>query len=288
MKREKKKRKKLPQTQIKPKKSPSHLFSLHPIPMLRFLALTLILFPVASSAQDPKPAPQPKITRLDDHRVQIGKVIVDQEKRQLSFRAGVNMTAGIIEYCLATTKSNKVHETLFLTDVSPFNLNVGMKLLGIKESKELFEIIDPETWKPTGKFPEVTPEVHAASLVDIFVEWGAGDQKTRRPVNELVHHIEWPEKAQTPEPSQQVETREATLATMEAGPWLSTGSYLHEGRFKAEIGGIIFAIFTNEQAIVNFSGKDRQLGDVWIPHQKNVPKVGTVVTLILKPHPTKK
>jgi hypothetical protein len=263
----------------------------HPtfLPMSRPLSALFFLSTVFSPCQEaPKPTPgRPKIVRLDDHRIQIGKIIIDQEKRQLSFQAGVNMTEGLIEYCLATTKSDKVHETLFLTDISPFNLNIGMKLLGIKESKELFEIIDQETWTPTGKFPEVTPEVHAASLVDLIVEWGEGDKKTRRPMNELIHHIDWPEEAETPQPNQKVETQEATLSVMEPGPWLSTGSYLHEGRLKAEVGGLIFAIFTNEQAIVNFSGKDRQLGDVWIPHQKNVPKVGTVVTLIVKPHQPK-
>lgn len=256
---------------------------------IRFFSVLLML-PALSWAQD-KPAPEtpkPKIVRLDDGRVKIGKITIDQNKRELSFGAGVNMTEGLIEYCLATTKSNKVHETLFLTDISPFNLNVAMKLLGIKESKELFEIIDEETWKPTGKFPAVTPEVHAASLVDIFVEWGKGDQKKRHPVNELIHHIEWPKEVEAPEPSQKVETKEAKLTTMETGPWLSTGSYIHQGRLKADVGGIIFAIFTNEQAIVNFSGKDRQLGDVWIPHQKVVPKVGTVVTITLKPHQPKK
>jgi len=198
------------------------------------------------------------------------------------------MNKGLIEYLLATTKSDKVHETLFLTDISPFNLNLAMKLLGIKESKELFEIIDEETWTATGKFPEVTPEVHAASLVEISVEWGEGEKKKRLPVNELIHHIDWPEEAQTPQPNQEFETKDVTLSVMEAGPWLTTGSYIHEGRFKADVGGIIFGIYTNEQAIVNFPGKDRQLGDVWIPNEKIVPAEGTVVEIIVKPHTPKK
>jgi len=251
-------------------------------------ALSLLFLLAAPSPADEASSTPPKIIRVSETELKVGKITIDQAKRELRFGAGVNMTEGLIEYCLATTKSDKVHETLFLTDISPFNLNVGMKLLGIKESKELFEIIDEETWKRTGKFPEVTPEVHQASLVDILVEWGKGAGKKSLAVNELIHHIEWPEKAETPQPNQEVQTAEATLTTMEAGPWLSTGSYLHQGRFKAEVGGLIFAIFTNEQAIVNFSGKDRELGDVWIPNKKSVPKVGTVVTVIVKPHSQQK
>ena len=253
-------------------------------------ALSLFWTAIAqeTSPAKPKSPEKPKIERLNNEEVKIGKIHLHQKKRELSFKGGINMTKGLIEYFLATTKSDKVHETLILTDASPTNINIAMKLLGIKESKELFEIFDEETWKPTGKFPAVSPETHAASLVDIFVEWGKGAKKKRVPANELIHHINWPKKAPTPKPNEEFETNEATLSVMEEGPWLSTGSYMHEGRFKAEIGGIIFGIYTNEQAIVNFFGKDRLLGDVWITNEKNVPEEGTVVTVVVKPHTPKK
>lgn len=260
------------------------------IKLLITAALSLFWTAIAqeTSQAKPKSPEKPKIERLNNEEVKIGKIHLHQKKRELSFKGGINMTKGLIEYFLATTKSDKVHETLILTDASPTNINIAMKLLGIKESKELFEIFDEETWKPTGKFPAVSPETHAASLVDIFVEWGKGAKKKRVPANELIHHINWPKKAPTPKPNQEFKTNEATLSVMEEGPWLSTGSYMHEGRFKAEIGGIIFGIYTNEQAIVNFFGKDRLLGDVWIPNEKNVPKEGTVVTVVVKPHTPKK
>ncbi len=258
--------------------------------MLKKTFLLSLLFSLSGfgGEETPEPPAKPQIKQINDNEYQIGKIHIDKAKRQLSFGAGVNMTKGLIEYCLATTKSDKVHETLFLTDVTPLNINIAMKLLGIKESKELFEIIDEDTWKPTGKFPEVTPAVHAASLVEIIIEWGEGDQKKSLPVNELIHHINWPKEAETPKPNQEVKANEATLSVMEKGPWLTTGSYIHEGRFKADVGGIIFGIYSNEQAIVNFPGKDRQLGDVWIPNEKVVPAEGTVVKIIVKPHTPKK
>ncbi len=244
-----------------------------------------------SQEEESKPLtdPKPEIKQISENEYQIGKITLDKAKREASFGAGLNMTEGLLEYLLVTTQSNKVHETLFLTDISPLNLNIALKLLGIKESQELFEIMDEETWKPTGKFPKVTPEVHAASLVDIFVEWGKGEKKKRLPVNELIHHIDWPEEAETPQPNQPVETDDVSLSVMEAGPWLSTGSYIHEGRFKANVDGMIFAIYTAQQAIVNFPGKDRELGDVWIPNQNTIPPAETVVKIIIKPHtPPKK
>lgn len=251
----------------------------------------LTLLPVFAQEEEEKAAPDPKreIKKINENEFQIGKIHINKAKREASFGAGLNMTEGLIEYLLVTTQSNKVHETLFLTDISPLNLNIAMKLIGIKESKELFEIMDEENWKPTGKFPEVTPEVHSASLVDIIIEWGEGEKKKSLPVHELIHHIDWPEETETPQPNQEFETKELPLSVMEKGPWLSTGSYIHEGRFKAEVGGIILGIYTAEQAIVNFPGKDRKSGDVWIPNIKVAPPVGTVVKIIIKPHtPPKK
>ena len=71
---------------------------------------------------------------------------------------------------------------------------------------------------------------------------------------------------------------------MESGPWLSTGSYLYEGQLKAEVGGLILAIYTAEQALVNFPGKDRNQGDVWIPNIQTVPPINTVVKVVIMLH----
>jgi hypothetical protein len=257
--------------------------------MLKKALCFIILSSCLVFAEEKPIDPKPEIKKINENEYQIGKIHLDKAKREASFGAGVNMTEGLIEYLLVTTKSDKVHETLFLTDISPLHLNIALKLLGIKESKELFEIIDVETWKPTGKFPEVSPEIHAASLVDIIVEWGEGDQKKRLPVNELIHHIDWPDEAETPQPNQEFQTENIPLSVMEKGPWLSTGSYIHEGRFKADVDGMIFGIYTAEQAIVNFPGKDRDLGDVWIPNKETIPPVETIVKIIVKPHtPSKK
>lgn len=257
------------------------------------LGLTLLLSlpllaqePSETSEEENQPAEQkkPEIKKINENEYLIGKIHLDKTTREASFGAGVNMTEGLLEYLLATTQSSKVHETLFLTDISPFNLKIAMKLLGIKESQELFEIRDKETWKLTGKFPAVTPEVHAASLVDILIEWGEGAEKKRLPVHELIHHIEWPDDTETPQPNQEIETEKLPLTVMESGPWLSTGSYLYEGQLKAEVGGLILAIYTAEQALVNFPGKDRNQGDVWIPNIQTVPPINTVVKVIIKLH----
>lgn len=254
--------------------------------MLRLaLIASIFILPIAFG-QEPEPtAPaKPEIRNLGGNCFQIGKIHLDQNKREIRFGAGVNMTKGLLEYLLVGPQSNKVHEALFISDISPLNLNIAMKLLSIAESPELFEIVD-EDYRPTGKFPEVDPKISAAAKVDIVIEWGEGAEKKSHPLNELIHHIEWPEgDAAGAQPQQELELSELKLTTMEKGPWLSTGSYIHEGRFKAEVAGIMMAIYTAQQAIINFPGKDRLLGDVWIPNEKIAPEEGTVVQFIIKPH----
>jgi hypothetical protein len=257
--------------------------------MIRTLILTLLLSLSVAYAQESEaptfdqPA-KPDIKQLSDHEFQIGKIHLDQKKRELSFGAGINMTQGLLEFLLVTTQSNKVHETLLLSDISPLNLNIALKLLGVAETPELFEIVD-EDYRPTGVFPEVDPKITAASKVEIIVEWGEGEKKKSHPINELIHHIEWPKEGDHGfQPQDELDLEELKLTTMEPGPWLSTGSYVHEGQFKAEVVGIMIAIYTAQQAIINYPGKDRQAGDVWTPNEKIVPEEGTVVKVIIKPH----
>ena len=48
--------------------------------------------------------------------------------------------------------------------------------------------------------------------------------------------------------------------------------------------GDIAAIFLSNAAIINFSGKDNNSDEVWLPFPKRVPPEGTKVTVIITPH----
>lgn len=212
---------------------------------------------------EPKAAKKPEIQQLNANEFQIGKVKLNRKTREISFGAGVNLIDRPLEYLLVNGKG-KVHEALCITDVSPINLNIAIKLLGLKSSQELFEIVD-EDYRPTGKFPDVSAEIKAAARLDIFLEWTIDGKKKRVSMNELIYNpvIEKP---------------------MASGPWLYTGSYMHEGRFKAEVSGDIFALHPRQPAMISYPGKDHSGENDWIPDSKKVPEEGTVVTFILTPH----
>ena len=233
---------------------------MHLLSTFTFLALALIA-PV-SLAQDPAPKPpKPAIKKINDNEYQIGKVHLNKATREISFGAGVNLTEGLLEFIIVNQKG-KIHESLFISDISPLNLNIALKLLGIKESAELFELVD-EDYRPTGKFPDIPAATKAAARMDIFVEWG--EDKKRVTLNDLI-------------------LNNVTEKTMDPGPWLNTGSYLHEGKYKAEVTGDLIAVFSSQPAMINYPGKDRENDDIWITNTKRAPKEGTVVKIIIKPH----
>ena len=187
---------------------------------MRRLALSFLLCSAPLLLGD-EPTKKPEIKQLNANEYQIGKVSLNKKTREITFGAGVNLVDRPLEYLLVNTKG-KVHEALFLTDISPLNLNIAMKLIGYKGSKELFEIVD-EDYLPTGKFHEVPDEIKKAARLDILVQWEADGKTNTVPINDLIIHS-------------------TTTKPMAPGPWLYHGSYMHEGQFKAEVNGDIFSI----------------------------------------------
>jgi hypothetical protein len=173
------------------------------------------------------------------------------------------MVEGLLEFAIVH-QNGKIHESLLVTDISPFHLNVALKLLRYKASEELFPILD-EDWKPTKEFPKVSDDVKAAARVEILVSWKKEDGTTgKAALNDWIYHT-------------------TTEKPIRATPWIYSGSYVHNGAFQAQSTGDIGAIFTANSALFNYPGQDRELDTVWIPTPKRVPPVDTPVTITIKP-----
>lgn len=228
--------------------------------------LTLFLSPFLLAEENVAAPAKPEIKKLNDHEFQIGKVRLNKKTREITFGAGINLVDRPLEYLLVNGKG-KVHEALCITDISPFHLNIAMKLLGFKESKELFEIVDEE-YRPTGQFFKVPDEIKKAARLDLFIEWKQGDKIIRKLINELIYNP-------------------VTEKTMQPGPWLYTGSYMHNGQFKAEVAGDLFAIHPRQPPLVSYPGKDHAGENAWLTDPKVTPEEGTVVKFTLKPHKSK-
>lgn len=232
---------------------------------LLFLASLLPLAAQTPAPEAPKP-PQPPVKKLPNGDLQLGKITISPKKREIHLPATINDSSDLLEYLLVQEKG-KTHEALLLTEASALHLNIALKLLKFPESPQLFEIVDQD-YNPTGKFPEVPEATKKAAQLALHVTWQQDGTTKTHPISDLIYH-------------QVLEKK------MPPSPWLYTGSYLHEGKFKAEVAGDLIAIYTAQPAIINFLGDDRTNDDVWIVHPKNTPPVGTPVTLILKPFEAK-
>lgn len=222
---------------------------------------------------EPKPAQEqpakerPAIVKLDQDRFQIGKVILNQKTKEIQFEAEVEAPEDVIEY-LITTKQGKIHETLFSTPIKPSNLNIALKLLGYKESKELFRILD-KNFRETKDFHKVDEKTKAAARFDIFVSWKHDGKVKEVHANQMILNTK-------------------TKKPAKVNPYVYGGSYIFQGTFKPDISGDLIAIFTDRSAIANFSNLGAGDDTLWYPNTELLPKQGSKVTLIIRKHISKK
>ena len=206
---------------------------------------------------------KPAIKELDGDRLQIGKVIFNRKTREIRFPASVNMAGNeLLEFAIVTTKG-KLHESLLMTEASPTNINLAFKLLRYKASEEFYPILD-KYGTSSGKYPKVSEEIKASARVDISVEWKEGDRQRTAKLREWISHG-------------------TTGEAMASDPWVYGGSSIYEGRFMADSTGDIAAIFLSNTSLLNFSGKDNNSDEVWLPFPKRVPAEGTKVTVVITP-----
>lgn len=220
--------------------------------------------PSSLPAPDQPVAPvKPALKRLDDGRMQIGKVTFDPKKREISFPAAVNQTEGLLEFVIVH-QNGKIHESLLLTDISATNLNLAFKLLGYKASPELYSKVEPDG-SLSAEFEEATEEEKKGSRIRLLLEFERDGKKVRHPINKWIAHG-------------------TTEKDMPDSPWVYGGSFIYQGKFVAETSGDLVAIFLSNAALINFSGKDNDLDEVWLPNSKRVPPEGTAVQVVIQPY----
>ncbi|MEP4076505.1 YdjY domain-containing protein [Haloferula sp.] len=210
---------------------------------------------------------KPAITRLDDGNMKIGEITFDPKTRAIRFPAEVNMTEGLLEF-VVVHRDGKVHESLLLTEISATNLNIAIKLLNYKASRELYLRLE-EDGSLSSEFEDATTDEKEGSRIQIGLEWQQDGETKSSTLNDWISHA-------------------STETPMSSEPWVYGGSFVVDGKFVAEGSGDIIAIFLSNAAIINYSGKDNQDDEVWLPHAKRVPKVGTPVTVVLSPFNSKK
>lgn len=219
-----------------------------------FVILSLCMTAIA------EPVSMPKVEQISETQYQLGKLRIDSAERTITIPAFVEQNEVLLEYLLVSTQG-KVHESAFLTEVTPLELNVAMKLLGYIESKELIPVLN-ENYEPTGAYHQSTEKQKKHSRLNISMSWQDGENTVTKSPFELI-------------------SVESTQADMPVAPWVYSGSELVDGKFQASNTGDIIAIFTDRLALINYSGEGREDDTIWLPKKDVLPPLGTPVTITL-------
>lgn len=251
---------------------------------VKLLSIYLAAICANTSAE---PYTSPPVKDLGEGTLQIGLVTVNAPQRTLKFPVKINMTEGMVEYLIVTTKG-KTHESLLSTEAEPVHIHTGMLLLGAK----IEATNDPAIFFDTKReisgarlrislslpvhpldSPKNTPEQTAKSTeiqtLLMFAE-------TKQPLlpGAIPHWIyNGSHFSETPD-----------LEPVAAGSPPRSGSTKKEPSkiFMAQREGSIVSLIADPSALINNPRKDRENDEVWILNASVIPPVGTPVEVTFK------
>ena len=213
---------------------------------------------VLHSEDDSAARPTPAVEKIGQHRYRLGGIEFDAETREVSVPVAVNMReGGPLEYVLVH-ENGKIHESIFVTEISPHDLQVAMKLVKYKAgSGDVFnsllrpEDIEEEGGKEGDRGESVTFSFLPDDGEEIAVASTVYDGIDSVPLDE--------------------------------GGWIFTGSLVDRGDFMAEIEGSIIAIYLDANAMFNMTRPGADNDDRWGANKKLIPEIGTKGALLIRP-----
>ncbi|HEV8436831.1 MAG TPA: YdjY domain-containing protein [Methylomirabilota bacterium] len=205
----------------------------------------------------PAPAAEPKIEKLGDGLLGVGKVRVDLEKRQVAV-PGVVTPASTLEFVAGTKGGAKGYETALELDTDAVGFNLALILIGLDKANAV-----PSRRHFDPRPPEGDP-------VEIWVEWQEPDGARRVRAEDLIYNTEGKK-------------------TLPRGPWVYTGSvFLRNGRYLADFHGVLIGFVHTPAPVIENPSSDgvARYGSFKINPELNL-KPGTpvrvTVTAVPKP-----
>lgn len=143
------------------------------MPKLSFFFL-LLLFPFFAFCQEePKssvqsfrpPKEKPLIRKNGD--ITLGKISLYKKTKEIRFPAKVTVRSGVLEFLISSYRGS-LHESLLVADISPYQLQIMLYLLGADNKKKA---------KMKGK---------RGTLINVDIEWQNDGQKKRMAIENLI------------------------------------------------------------------------------------------------------
>lgn len=190
--------------------------------------------------------------RVGSGKYRIGDIILDKAEKSVSFPAALNMNKGLLEYLLVR-RGGKTHESLLRTDVEPYNLQLACLLVGL-EGTDAPLAFQGDPAKPRGEAVEILIKTQGTD----------GKEVSLRPESWLIQ-------------TAGEDKRDVPLLN-----WVYTGSLIHDGRFAAQAGGSIVALFHDPGAMFDNASPGGESDKIWFVKTEALPAVGTPVTVTIR------
>lgn len=201
----------------------------------------------------------PKVEKIDEHRYRMGLIEFNGKTREIRVPALVNMREGILEFVLVHG-TGKIHESLLVTEVSPTQVQVVMKLCRYRDGEgDTFDVFFPDEEKKGEAGAKERGED-----VDLTVEWEVDGEHKAVAVSEWIFDRK-------------------RDAAMKNDPWVYSGSYMLDEDFMADLDGTLVAIYLTRGAMLNTMTDGADDDERWLAHGDNTPEIGTKVTFVLSP-----
>jgi hypothetical protein len=215
------------------------------------LSLLIVINGSSQQTNDPfkaEPPNKPNIKEISGGILQVGTVLLNKKKKEVSLPVVVNMNEGPMEYLVVTGKG-KTHESLLVTSAEPFHLQVAMLLINCKGSD--------------GKLiPEDEQKAIPGESVEMELRWMVGKKEMKSRLEKFVAR--------------------ADKKPVKEGPFIFNGSRMFDGSFLAQRDGSIVSLITDNSAQFNNPRAGRGDDDMWRPQRKGLPPLDSNGTLVIR------
>lgn len=211
-------------------------------------SVVLNIYSKSTSATDAQLA---KIKKISDNVYQMGTVVVDIHKKEITVPGEINIASDdtIIEFFACGTLGPS-HESILMLDTEPTFLFTALGLLELEAGMNLEVQGDPRA--PEG------------SHVQIWVEWKQGDKVVSRSARELVWNV-------------------MSGQPMQKTHWVFTGGRIRKNQLTSQLTHNIIAVYRDPDSLINNPLPGGTDDRTYLVNTDVVPPKGTKVKVIIRP-----
>lgn len=206
-------------------------------------------------------------------RIEFPGLTIDRERRVVDLEATVCLDRGPLEL-IACTRGTKEHESVVSIEALPRHVHLGLLLIGAKNGKPAMRRrLESEDGSP--RWIDIPPSGDAI-VVSLVLKDGKG-AAVERPIGDFVTRTA-------------VEEDDNPSVHRFPDTFLFAGSHVipreeGEGQYLADVRGNVISISTFGDEVLCLPGMNSQDNEAltWEADPKTLPKVGTRVTLRLRP-----